>query len=862
MKKVKPRKDGNKKFSKLKLLIFVLLGICLVLGTSIGVFFFLKSRDPFFHVPSEVLNVGVFEDGSYYIRNASSDIRFMVQSNKKDSYQLTDQDGKKVPSKIVTEHGKNYIVSDKEYEKGAIYYLELVDTKFSDDVLKDASKLVFQIEEEEHADYQYQDNVELVDSSKVDVVSDDRIKVRKGNYSKGDILLLENDNEIFEAYKVEKVDGDNLEVSIPSGNEIFDELDFYVEEYINFEDMTVNPELKEEIQEVAMASPIYQYLARDVYAEEVVPGVSYHSDDDTFYLDISITLKADGKEKMGIPALMNHDLTIEFSYEVSTKATGDVSLGDNVSVDLAIITKSNFHVELSSSNEYLEKISAISEEEYSKSIEEIVQKLQSEVSDVSENTVSLGNVYIPTSIPTVNIYTNAYFNCQISVLVNADADFTTESVQHVGFIMNEDGLNLYRNVSEDNSSLSFSVTGKEEIRVGVGIDVGVCIVNKDLANASISAEVGVYQEAFSTFKAKYESSNHSINAALLAKLEEGIYLDVNVNANIDIWLVEASYSGNLAMEKFPIFTYGSDELVTSIEASSSYLVLDSHNRVKIPNIYQNIYNFSSNITKQELCNSSKVTFLDSEGKEIKKSGGYLELGKNEDTKIYATYTIDNKKYRCEISVLKQGSSISSTSGNNRVQNGVVGSLSIDEDSSNIKAYKQYIIDKKYINDYQDYFTDSGVEVSRLRNVGYSIVDINQDGVYELILIAYTEEDMGWPTNIIYTYQNGSVSLVDVIYNYGGIRYDSGTNEVVYSSVRPTMVTGGYGFYRLVGNRLSLVKSVGHDRGYFDVYTGEYQYDKHFYFDSNGVKTEITEEEENSYFDNVVGFSYYDITMVS
>ena len=195
-----------------------------------------------------------------------------------------------------------------------------------------------------------------------------------------------------------------------------------------------------------------------------------------------------------------------------------------------------------------------------------------------------------------------------------------------------------------------------------------------------------------------------------------------------------------------------------------------------------------------------------------------------------------------------------------MQNGVVGSLSIDEDSSSIKAYKQYIIDKKYINDYQNYFTDAGVEVSRLRNVGYSIVDINQDGIYELILIAYTEEDMGWPTNVIYTYQNGSVSLVDVIYNYGGIRYDSGTNEVVYSSVRPTMVTGGYGFYQLVGNRLRLVKSVGHDRGYFDVYTGEYQYDKHFYY-SNGVETEITEEEENSYFDNVVGFSYQDITMV-
>ena len=57
------------------------------------------------------------------------------------------------------------------------------------------------------------------------------------------------------------------------------------------------------------------------------------------------------------------------------------------------------------------------------------------------------------------------------------------------------------------------------------------------------------------------------------------------------------------------------------------------------------------------------------------------------------------------------------------------------------------------------------------------------------------------------------------------------------------------------------KTVGHDRGYYDVKNGTYQYDNHMLWDSNGKTTMITEEQERAYFNNVIDFSYQDITKI-
>lgn len=124
-------------------------------------------------------------------------------------------------------------------------------------------------------------------------------------------------------------------------------------------------------------------------------------------------------------------------------------------------------------------------------------------------------------------------------------------------------------------------------------------------------------------------------------------------------------------------------------------------------------------------------------------------------------------------------------------------------------------------------------------------------------------DEAWKTDAIYTYNSSSKSVikVDIIYNYGGITYEKNEKEVVYAEIRPNLVTGYYSFYKLNNNKLEFVKDVGHDRGSFDSKDGTYEYDKHMVFDNSGNTKYITEEQERAYFNNVIRFSYQDITKV-
>ena len=863
--KKKGPSKGRRKF--IKIFLLVVLACLLVAGSFFLMVFYLQSKDPFHGVATEILTVGMFDDGTYYISKAKEDIKFAVDSAAV-SYRLEDKNGKEVPSRIIKKNGKNYIVSRSLYTQGETYSLELEDGAFSDDVLKDANRVEFKIEEEEHAVYDFSDDVVQIPSSNIHVEDENQITLQRGDVDPGQIILVRDDETIQDAYQVDSVSDGIIHVSKPEVADIYDELDMYVEDVVSFDNMVINSDLEDEISRIAMSSPIYQYLVMDVYADskdsDKEPSVSLKTDGNKITIDVKFVLKANGKKKMGIDALKDHDFSITFSYSIGAQYSTKIEKDSSINFDLATITSSSIKFKLESGNEYLKGIENISDKEYSKSIEEIVKKLQKEVPDVSSNSVDIGAVELPTPIPGVHVFIDVYFQCQLSVVVNVDLELKSENVQHVGFIIGPDETRAYQNVSQDNFSVDFSITGKEEVHVGVGLDVGVSIINKDIASASMGVEFGAYQTAFATLKINYETGNNDLHGGLIAKIEEGLYLKLKVTANLNVLFFKASLEADLDEIKYPVFTYGSSEVVTSISSSVPVLVLDSSNRVVAPDITRNITNLDTGSSRSEECSNDDITFQNADGENITGSGNYLSLGKNEDTKIYAVYEWNNQIFKVEITVLKQGSSAPSSNNSNSsssVSIDAIGSLSIHGNSSAIKAYRQYLLNQNYVTDYQSYFTDSGVDSNYLYDVGYCIFDINQDGVEELVMKANAQDwDQEWDMNAIYTYQNNKVVLVDIIYNYGGIRYDTENLEIVYSETRPTMVTGGYGFYRLSGNKLVLSKSVGHDRGAF--IDGEYEYDNHFYFDSDGNRHNITADEENSYYDNVVPFSYQDVTNVN
>ena len=358
--------------------------------------------------------------------------------------------------------------------------------------------------------------------------------------------------------------------------------------------------------------------------------------------------------------------------------------------------------------------------------------------------------------------------------------------------MNKNEKRAYQNTSQTTSSHEFSVVGKAEIRIGIGLDGGISIINKDLAHAGVGVEFGVYNEYFATAKVEYTTKYNDNDSGIYAKIELGIYLKVKLDCSVDALFFKVEYKADLAELKYPVF-----KIETGVDWS------ENENEQNVTNTQQN-----TNVNNHQ----------------------------NTSTNISTN-----------------------TSSNTGTETGVVGSLSIDTESESIKAYKKYILDKKYVDDYKNYFQEEGWNNNILKDVGYCIFDINQDGIPELIIDA-DSIDSEWRIDALYTYnkESKSVMKVDMIYNYAGLRYEKNEHELVYTELRPNANVGSYGFFKLEKDTLVFIKSVGHD------ISDSYDYDKSInsiIWDANSQKKYITQEEERAYFDNVIDFSYQDITKV-
>ena len=107
--------------------------------------------------------------------------------------------------------------------------------------------------------------------------------------------------------------------------------------------------------------------------------------------------------------------------------------------------------------------------------------------------------------------------------------------------MNKNEKRGYKNISQINSSHEFTVVGKAEIRVGIGLDGGISIINKDLAHAGVGMELGTYNEYFATIKVEYTEETNNLDSGIYAKIELGIYLKVKLECSVDVVFFKAEY---------------------------------------------------------------------------------------------------------------------------------------------------------------------------------------------------------------------------------------------------------------------------------------------------------------------------------
>lgn len=819
--------NGVKRTKKVgKILLFVVVLLLLASLTAGGVYLYLKAADERDSIATATY-IGMFEDGTYYIPKAKKNIRFQIESEDVASYKLTDKDNHVVETKIVKKNGQNYIQALNEYQEGETYTLELIDTSFSEEILKNAKKLQFRIETPAKSEYEFADNVKTIQEHlNIMEEGDTRtLEVSNLEISQNDIILA---NDF--AYKVDKIENGIANLSIPQPAEVYKNFEMHGEQVVDFTNFKVNPEFEDEIRVSIEKSPIYQFLVSECYAADIHEQQSVKPSKDGLKIEINLTLKADGNEYMGIKALANHDLILKFTVDLSCKANEDIVKDGAINLDLAMTEKFDFDVELKSTGTVLKGIGELSAEEYCRTVQDIVAKLEKASTEKTNDSVFLGNVIIPTEIPFVYLKADVFLQRTLELQVNFHYQQTVEASQNLGFVFDNDGIRPYLQVNAPKTNSEMTVLGKAYAELGTGFDIGLQILN---AEVMVRTEGGFYAELFAGMNVEYNNTNQNLNENFVGKIEVGIYFRNKIKASLDFYFFEISKEKQLTDVRIPILKLGNDEITTGITAKSTTVVIGDNNHITLPIIVKNIKNLDSGETREEEC-TSNLSLTDGNGEEVKLSGNLATLNKNEDTIINIVYNESGRIYRTQITAKKKGiaTTSSSSSGNGEI-------VSSSTNNSVIRSYKTYIRNKKYVSK-----TSNWIEKPET----YCIYDINQDGIEELLIMS--ADDFGWRNTLIYTYVSGNVTFITDIYSYGEIRYDKDDREIVYTSVKPYIDVGMYEFYKLKNNKFVYSKSVGYEeQGKYVIYT------------EGAGKKSITEEQNIAYFQKLYYFSFAKLSNV-
>ena len=156
----------------------------------------------------------------------------------------------------------------------------------------------------------------------------------------------------------------------------------------------------------------------------------------------------------------------------------------------------------------------------------------------------------------------------------------------------------------------------------------------------------------------------------------------------------------------------------------------------------------------------------------------------------------------------------------------------EETAGSVQETYDYLLES---GDYNNYTSDWMAAPE-----SYSILDINQDQIPELMI--HSAGDSGWSNTLLYAYDPDSqaVKMVQDIYHYADIQYSDEYKAITFSEVRSALMYGGQDYYTLDGAELTYEFSVGWESDGTHDGIGYYMY-------QNDTRTEISEAESDSYF---------------
>lgn len=802
----------NKKIKVIKILGFIIFLIALAMSVSFGVFTFFKHIDNRDNA-NNLAYLGIMEDNTYYVQDAPKNIRFQVTSEDNSLYKITNSNGEKVNTKIVVNNGKKFIQAESNYNEGETYLLELSEgMNFTDDALKYAKTLKFNITEKEKADYELNENVKKdVNTSNLIIQENNGAKtvdISNTEYKTNDILIINN-----YPYKIDDIKNNIASLSKPDLSDIYKELDLHKKDDINFNNIEINDEFKDQIEVGIKKSEFYKLLESEVYAaDDVETDIKIIPNGKNLKMEIEIKVAPQGKPFLGIQSLAEHGVKFKFTVDLTSEYIADVQLGKNVDMGVTTNEKIKFDIEIFSNNKFFKGVSELSDEEYSKSVQDLFTKLEQAELDRTEGKARLiSGIEIPTGIWGLNVYFDIYFQTSIAIQLKATYNQTLEFKQVAGINGDSNGLKPYSNSLVVNSSIEVGFQGKAEAKVGIGLDVGLSFISKDFAHAGLGMEMGIYDGAYALINSELKTGETtSANVMANMRMEAGIYFELKYSAALDFKIYKIAVEGSIAEARKPLLKAGTDEIVKSIESSPGTIYVQD-GKANVPTIYKNIKNLNTNKERKEDC-TAETEFTNVDNSKIEISNGKLNLQSNDVKTIFATYKAKWGIYTIEIPVSSTPVQETNTNRQGTSFGTATSGTSVEDIYKNFIRTKQYREYTSKVESWKTYNSKTKKHEEALVQ-RYAILDINKDGTPELLcetnLLDFEE---AWKSTLVVTYNKSTnqLVLVDDIYSYASLVYDNIDQTVRYTNIRPNYYIGSYTSFKLVNNKLQAYKTYGYD----------------------------------------------------
>lgn len=557
----------------------------------------------------------------------------LTNKNLKNYVKVTDFNGNEIDVTV-----KNNIVihPDDGYAEGYTYYIYVMNgAKLDINNFENKEKIAFSIKQPETFVADFATNTYQVEDA--DFISYDgaKLKIKKGNYKAGDVLIFNNiigtakEPMAIKVVSVSNFSGiTEIKTSEPSTAELYKSLSIAQTYKLNEKDIIID---EEAIEEAILDEPIFDSLADTL---KVIPKITIKTtnQDGKFTLDIEIRINlsavanaiSNGEfndkegwfDNGGID--VNTYLVFKIKYENETEITNGL---DAETAQYSVTTRESIKTVF---GVYLE-IDGVIQPEIGKVEKEAI--VDSRISKLIEELEKLGTGHneIKKDITVARFYASymkivgigGEFNLKLGINFKGrlGVDYTTvTTTEHKVFGQkgNENEEDIDDSVSNTNSQtlngFQFSLMGTFEARFGVELKVYVDVLV--IFKASISAEAGIYIKGGGVLVYQsgtlYESENggeifSDIDKDLYktAFFEIGVYWKVQAKIELNLIIYSHTKTFPIAGNEYILVRWG-DETIENlsimgegVDENYSYVMKGTAQDV-IPSIWVTTYDMFKN----------------------------------------------------------------------------------------------------------------------------------------------------------------------------------------------------------------------------------------------------------------------------